>query len=448
MSMKPAEKAGGSGNILVVDDDRAMRELIRDILESTGHAVNTVSTAEQALAAMSTDSYGLLITDVRLPGMDGRTLLGRVRERWPGLPVVIVTAYGSIPDAVEAIKLGAVDYLTKPLPSPDALRALVDRVLTDTAAGAAGGDLPEGIIAEDPAFRRVIDLARAVAPKQTTVLITGESGTGKEVIAGLIHDLSPRKKMPFITLNCAALVRELLPAELFGHERGAFTGAHKSRTGRFEEASGGTLFLDEIAEMDTQLQAKLLRALQERVIEKVGGSRPIKVDVRVIAATNRNLEEEVDQGRFRDDLYYRLRVFPIHIPPLRDRPGDILPMAKHFIKLHAERESESLRVLGDEAAGVLSAHSWPGNVRELANVMERAAILAGEGKIEVEHLDLSGKTSSEVPNKSTLRDMERQAIIEALAMEGGNRRQAAKRLGIALRTLQYKINSYNLKGRV
>jgi len=436
------------GVILVVDDDASIRALFTDILETAGHRVTAVPSAEEALSRLSSGAWDLLLSDVRLPVMDGRALLGRVKERWPGLPVVMITAFGSIPDAVEAIKLGASDYLTKPLPSPDALRMLVDRILSDKASGPSSQDLPESLVVKDPAFRRVIDLARAVAPRQTTVLITGESGTGKEVVARLIHDLSPRKSGPFLAVNCAALVRDLLPAELFGHERGAFTGADKRRTGRFEQASGGTLFLDEVAEIDPTLQVKLLRAIQERIIERVGSSQPIPIDVRIIAATNRNLEEEVAKGRFRDDLYYRLRVFPIPIPPLRERPADILPLARHFLSMHRSGDGGASAELTPEAAALIESFRWPGNVRELANVIERATILSPDGRIRPEHLDLSGSRESSRSDLSTLRDMERQAVIEALALEGGNRKRAAKRLGIALRTLQYKIKEFDLTGKV
>ena len=436
------------GVILVVDDDASIRALFTDILETAGHRVTAVPSAEEALSRLSSGAWDLLLSDVRLPVMDGRALLGRVKERWPGLPVVMITAFGSIPDAVEAIKLGASDYLTKPLPSPDALRMLVDRILSDKASGPSSQDLPESLVVKDPAFRRVIDLARAVAPRQTTVLITGESGTGKEVVARLIHDLSPRKSGPFLAVNCAALVRDLLPAELFGHERGAFTGADKRRTGRFEQASGGTLFLDEVAEIDPTLQVKLLRAIQERIIERVGSSQPIPIDVRIIAATNRNLEEEVAKGRFRDDLYYRLRVFPIPIPSLRERPADILPLARHFLSMHRSGDGGASAELTPEAAALIESFRWPGNVRELANVIERATILSPDGRIRPEHLDLSGSRESSRSDLSTLRDMERQAVIEALALEGGNRKRAAKRLGIALRTLQYKIKEFDLTGKV
>jgi len=350
---------------------------------------------------------------------------------------------------VEAMKLGAVDYLGKPLSSPDELRLLVRRALDqrqlaeqfqllreEDAARFSCGDL----VADDPKMARVLDLARRVAPTNTTVLITGESGTGKELIARCIHKNSPRAPKIFVAVNCASLAPSLIESELFGHEKGSFTGAAGQHLGRFERAHGGTLFLDEIGELDGNLQAKLLRVLQEKTFERVGGTREIAVDVRVIAATNRDLKQSVADGKFREDLYYRLNTFPIEVPPLRDRPSDIPRLARFFLGKAARNLAKPHLVLTPEAEKVLLAYGWPGNVRELENTMERVAILCDD-VIEPDDLPV---TSSGPARPVLFRDIERQAIEDALRANDGNRTKTAKQLGIGLRTLQYRLKEYGI----
>ncbi|MCA9669849.1 MAG: sigma-54-dependent Fis family transcriptional regulator [Myxococcales bacterium] len=470
--------------ILIAEDERSMQELLSTILREAGHDVTVVGDGLSAIARLGGaegERFDVVLTDLRMPGADGLSVLAAAQKKCPGVPVIMITAFGSISGAVDAMRLGAFDYLSKPLPSPQALRSSVERALTrtakaDAAAGARQRDVAEtapsaddnrprrshaNIISVDQVMAQVVRTVEKVAERDTTVLLLGESGVGKEVIAKLIHESSERAKGPFVAVNCAALTESLLESELFGHEKGAFTGADMRREGRFVQADGGTLFLDEIGETSPGLQAKLLRALQERTFERVGGTESIKVDARFIAATNRDLEKAVEEGSFRQDLYYRLAVFPISIPPLRARPGDILPLAEHFVA-KLSKQDYSPATLSDDAKQALLAHDWPGNVRELQNVIERAMVLAAdEGVIEPDMLGIgvvgspvrggTGEGAVEagagaaIAGGGTLKDMEKRAIAAALAAEGGNRRKAAKRLGIALRTLQYKIKSYGLK---
>jgi two-component system response regulator FlrC len=426
--------------ILVAEDDRAMRELLGRIL--SGLPAVKLTLVADGLAAMARleHPFDLLVTDLRMPGADGMQVLELARRRWPQMPVVVLTAFGSIPGAVDAMRLGAFDYLAKPLPDPETLREVARRALSGAPSGAG-----ERLVAEDPATRAVIEQARRVAPRDTTVLLLGESGTGKEVIARLVHRASPRADGPFSAVNCAALSESLLESELFGHEKGAFTGAVARHRGRFEQADGGTLLLDEVGETSPAVQAKLLRVLQERTFQRLGGDAELTVDVRLVAATNRDLEQAVREGGFREDLYYRLAVFPIEIPPLRDRPRDILPLCEHFLQLLTRGPDRTAPVITDKAREALLAHSWPGNVRELQNVVERALVLSGGDPIGVGDLGLQPPARGKQPALGgTLKQMERRAIAAALSAEGGNRRKAAKRLGIALRTLQYKIKEYDL----
>jgi two-component system response regulator FlrC len=440
-------RGAGHFRVLVVDDERSLRTLLTRILRDEGYEVGEAASAEAALEELERRAAHLVVTDLRLPGLDGIELLRRVRKSSPETLVIVITAFGTVASAVEAMKLGAVDYLTKPLANPDELRvvvreALARRRLADDAAALrpALGGLP---LARDPAMQQVLELVTAVAPGEATVLITGESGTGKEVIARAVHALSPRASRPLVAVNCAALSETLLDSELFGHERGAFTGAHERRRGRFELADGSTLFLDEVGEMSPTLQAKLLRVLQEREFTRVGGSTLIRVDVRVIAATNRDLEQAMRQGRFREDLYYRIAVFPIPIPPLRARRGDILPLAGLFLEQAARRAGKTLGRFSPEAERALVAYAWPGNVRELMNVVERAVILERGDQVQLAHLAIQGTTTaSPPPERLNLRELERDAILRALELTGGNRREAAELLGIGLRTLQYRLKEY------
>jgi two-component system response regulator FlrC len=433
-------KRDQAARILVAEDDPSMRDLLERILSDAGHEVVAVEDGLAAIARLK-GPFDVVITDIRMPGADGIQVLAHARRRQPDLPVVVLTAFGSIPGAVDAMRLGAFDYLAKPLPDPQTLRDVVARALEGRPAGPS-----RVVVAEDPAMQKVVETARRVAQADSSVLLLGESGTGKEVIARLIHDASPRHEGPFVAVNCAALAETLLESELFGHEKGAFTGAQSRHEGQFEQADGGTLMLDEVGEMSPALQAKLLRVLQERSFQRVGGEAMISVDVRVVAATNRDLDQMVKEGRFREDLYYRLAVLPIQIPPLRERPKDVIPLAEHFVQLLGRGRAERSRPeLTPDARKALMAHDWPGNVRELQNVLERSLVLSGGGAVNAADLGLGERTRSEAGGEGgTLKDMERRAIQEALAAEDGNRRRAAKRLGIALRTLQYKIKEYGL----
>jgi two-component system response regulator AtoC len=440
--------------ILVVDDEPAQRQLLTGSL-SRDYTVVTAASGLEATQLLSHRSFDLVITDERMPGMTGIELIRWIRERAPETPVVVLTAYGSVDSAVEAMKLGAEDYLAKPLKSLDELRLVVARVLrqrmlqdknvlhqADTEA-----QFPPDVVAESEAMKRVLWLASQVAGQSTTVLLTGESGTGKEVVARFIHRSSPRAEQPFVAVNCAALTDTLLESELFGHEKGAFTGAIQNRRGRFELANGGTLFLDEIGEMSVNLQAKLLRVLQEQQFERVGGTRTIAVDVRVIAATNKDIAKAMSENTFREDLYYRLSVFPIHIPPLRERRDDIMPLATYFAGKIANRMGRPFRAFSAQAEAILKGHDWSGNVRELMNAVERALIIARGETIEAGDLPLRRAADVSVaPSLLSLAEMEKTAILAALERNGGDRRETARQLGISLRTLQYRLKEYGLVG--
>jgi two-component system response regulator FlrC len=389
-----------------------------------------------------------------MPGISGLELLDQVKRDDPGTAVIILTAFGTVEGAVEAMRKGALHYLLKPLANPDELRLTVRRVLeerrvTDEAATlrqATEAVFPFGeIVAGDAKMQAALELGRSVAPTDATVLITGETGTGKELMARAIHHWSLRAEQAFVAVNCAALAETLLESELFGHEKGAFTGAAAQRRGRFELAHGGTLFLDEVGEMTPALQAKLLRVLQEGTFERVGGMKTVAVDVRVIAATNRDMQRLVTERAFREDLYYRLSVFPIVLPSLRERPADILPLANHILTQASRRFSKRIVGFADEAQALLQDYAWPGNIRELQNVIERAAILCREDRILPAHLNLSPAPGASAPTASkTLRELEREAILAALAAHGGNRRKAAEQLGIGLRTLYARLGEYGI----
>lgn len=434
--------SSGQLGILVVEDDAALLEALVDTLALAGYRVDSAISAEAALAALRREMPGMVLSDVQMPGMDGHALLRSIKAVSPGLPVVLMTAYGQIDKAVEAMRDGASDYLPKPF-EPDRLLAIVARYLRFVQDPVGGA-----MVAEDPASKTVLDLARRVAATDATVLLTGESGVGKEVYARYIHGHSNRAKGPFVAVNCAAIPENLLEATLFGYEKGAFTGAASSQPGKFEQAQGSTLLLDEITEVPLHLQAKLLRVLQEREAERVGGRSPIRLDVRIIAASNRDLGEAVRQGRFRDDLYYRLNVFPLEIPPLRDRPKDILPLARHFLERFAGTVGKHEMRLSSAAQAELTAYDWPGNIRELGNVVQRAMILAPSAEIGPEHLLLpksSPRPEIEMEGKA-IKDVERDMILQTLERCGGSRKQAAEELGISERTLRYKLQRYRAEG--
>jgi two-component system, NtrC family, response regulator AtoC len=442
------------GRILVVDDEEGLRSFLAEALERDGHAVLTAASGEEAAALLEREGVDLVITDLRMPGrLDGHALLKKVRAEQPDVEVVVLTAHGSVESAVAAMRAGAFDYLTKPLGSPAELRLLAARALerrsllalkARVAPPSQGPVLTYGA----PAMRPVVEALRKVAPTSATVLLLGESGTGKEVAARTVHEWSARAEGPFVAVNCAALAETLLESELFGHEKGAFTGASTQRRGRIELAQGGTFFLDEIGELRPGLQTKLLRVLQEKRFERVGGTRTLLADVRWIAATNRDLEAMCARGEFREDLYHRLAVFPITMPPLRARREDLAPLAEALLRQVGEELGRPGLRLTAQAKAQLEAHGWPGNVRELRNVLERAAILA-EGR-EVGELTLGTGPRPPEPTEPgrlpavTLEELERRAIVQAIEAEGGNRRRAAERLGIGLRTLYEKLRRYSL----
>jgi len=440
MTAKPSEPA--APRILVVDDDPGQRSLLQTFLERNGHRPLVADSGEAALRLLATAPVSMMISDVRMPGMTGLETLRRARQLHAQLPVLLVTAYADIREAVGAMRDGAVNYLSKPIDLDELLRTIEQ--ITGTHAPAAAGDeppLPAGIIAVSPLMRAVFHDAALIAPSESRVLITGESGVGKEVLADAIHRWSPRAKGPLVKVNCAAIPETLLESELFGHEKGAFTGAHQARTGRFEEANGGTIFLDEISEMSPQLQAKLLRVTQDGTFRRVGSGRELHTDARILAATNKNLEALIKEGRFREDLFYRLAVVELGVPPLRERREDILPLAAHFI---AQFGGDKTRFAPAVTEG-LERYPWPGNVRELRNAMERAALLSRGGVVLPEHLPGRVRpsetgTAAVVPgDPQRLEEIERDAILATLKRLDYNRTETAKALAISRRALTYKI---------
>ncbi|MCC6535448.1 MAG: sigma-54-dependent Fis family transcriptional regulator [Burkholderiales bacterium] len=427
--------------VLVVEDDRHLLEAVCATLELAGISALGAAGGESALELLAARDIGLVLSDVGMAPMDGLALLSEVRRRRPEIPVALMTAYGVVEQAVEAMRAGAADYLGKPIEA-QALVALARRLLS-----CAGAPAPAGFVAEDPVTLELLRLAGRVAQSAATVLLSGESGSGKEMFARYVHANSPRGAGAFVAINCAAIPENLLEATLFGHERGAFTGAAQSQPGKFEQANGGTLLLDEISEMPLALQAKLLRVLQEREVERVGGRKAIALDIRVLATTNRDLEDMVREGRFREDLYYRLNVFPLRVPPLRERPRDIVPLARHFAARIAEGRRPRFSV---EAEALLRSHTWPGNVRELENTVQRALILATGEVIAAHDIVVSAAAARVVPNADAaatdIRTLERDHILATLKDVGGSRKLAVQRLGISERTLRYKLQQYRLEG--
>jgi two-component system response regulator FlrC len=433
--------------VLVVEDDAALREALLDTLRSAGLAALAAADAEGALQLLSSADIGLVISDVHMPGANGYELLSSIKRMKPYLPVVLMTAYGTVTQAVAAMREGATDYIVKPFDA----RALIDMAQRQLAARV----MPNELIAVDAESKRLVALARKIAESEATVLISGESGTGKEVYARFIRDNSLRADKPFVAINCAAIPENMLEASLFGYEKGAFTGALAAHAGKFEQAQGGTLLLDEISEMDLGLQAKILRVLQEREVERLGSTRTISLDVRVIATSNRELPEEVRAARFRADLFYRLNVMQLKLPALRERRGDILPLARRAMQACA-RSGQAALSLSADAERKLMSYDWPGNARELNNIVQRAAWLAAGGSINAADLDTGSLEPAPVIQAVSaaqdagldrdLKDRERELILATLQVTGGNRKLTAERLGISPRTLRHKLQQFKAAG--
>ena len=446
-----------TGRVLVVDDEEGIRTFLSESLERDGHDVVQAADGAEALRAAREEPFDVVLTDLHMPKVDGMTVVRTLRTEQPDVEVVVVTAFGDVTSAVEAMKLGAYDFLEKPVSGPAAVRELVAGALARRSQIASsrrtGNASAHSLSFGAPSMAPVIDALGKVAKTTATVLLLGESGSGKEVAARAIHTMSPRAAHPFVAINCAVLTENLLESELFGHEKGAFTGAHTQRRGRIELADGGTFFLDEVGELHPGLQAKLLRVLEERQFERLGGSRPLRVDVRWIAATHRDLKAMVRAGTFRDDLYHRLAVFPVRMPPLRERREDIVPLAETLLAQLAAQAGRTPAPRLDEAANRrLTAAPWPGNVRELRNALERAIILSDGGELRPEHLAIDADVFDEAPagdrvslSEGSLEELEKRAIERSLAGVGGNRRAAAEQLGIGLRTLYEKLKRYGLR---
>jgi two-component system response regulator FlrC len=442
--------------ILVVEDDTHLREAICDTLELAGQPVISADGGEAALALLAAQPVGLVVSDVRMMPVDGIALLKEIRSRYPHLPVVLMTAFADVDRAVEAMRSGACDFLLKPF-EPKALLEHVARYRLPEAID------DERVIARDAASRNLFALATRVAQTDATVLLTGESGVGKEVVARYIHQHSARRAGPFVAINCAAIPDTLLEATLFGYEKGAFTGATQAQAGKFEQAQDGTLLLDEVTEMPLGLQAKLLRVLQEREVERVGGKKPVELNIRIVATSNRDIAEAVGKGAFREDLYYRLNVFPLLIPALRQRREDVVPLARHFLAEHGGRSGRPGLHLSAAAEEALLAHGWPGNVRELENVMQRAVIFSAGESVSVDALHLVAAPGAyaahapamppapaaaplEATRTDNMRDLEREHILDTLASVGGSRKLAGQRLGMSERTLRHKLKQYREAG--
>jgi DNA-binding NtrC family response regulator len=439
-------------SILIVDDDKLIRSFILTILKEDGHRVEEAGTGRDGLEKLRGGDFDLVITDLRMPDISGIDVLREGKNIRPDTRWIIITAYGSIGNAVEAMKVGASDYLTKPFGSPDELRHVVRRVLKEAEQEQRISLMTEELGKQYPPTEMIFlgsrmetvrRLIEEVAPTPATVFLTGPSGTGKELVARLIHRLSPRRDAPFVSVHCAALAETLLESELFGHERGAFTGAASTKKGRFEIADSGTLFLDEIGDITPATQVKLLRVLQEKEFERVGGSKPIEVDVRIISATNRDLKKAVAAGLFREDLYYRLNVFPIALPTLKERREAIFPLAEYFASKFGASFGKKISGFTEGAKTALIAYEWPGNIRELQNIIERAVILSSS-VIDTPQLNLEIDSEAADTASGLLKLGEKELIRKTLAETGGNRKKAAEILGISLRTLQYRLKEYGL----
>ncbi|MBN2178688.1 MAG: sigma-54-dependent Fis family transcriptional regulator [Deltaproteobacteria bacterium] len=444
------------GAVLVVDDDRAHRTMLKTLLSGWGYVIFEADDGDTAIEKVRERSFDLILMDVRMMRMSGIEALHEIKTINPAIPVIIMTAFSSVESAVEALKKGAYDYLTKPLDF-DELQIIIERAMEHRQLREENRLLRENlgvrfdrqnIIGRSDAMEKLMETVAQVAPSDATVLLTGESGTGKELIAGAIHFNSLRKKEPFVKINCAAITETLLESELFGHEKGSFTGAERRKEGKFRQADGGSIFLDEVSEMSLAMQVKLLRVLQEREIVRVGGDEVIKIDVRVIAATNRNLIEEVEKGNFREDLFYRLNVVSLNMPSLRERREDIPLLAQHFLTQFAEKNRKDIKGLTPQAMDSLLKYAWPGNIREVMNTIERAVVLSRAEYLDEEDLSLiiRNEPAIEYSNHGNmpLEDVERNTVLETLEAAAGNKSEAARRLGITRRTLHKKLKKYGV----
>ncbi|HLU25463.1 MAG TPA: sigma-54 dependent transcriptional regulator [Longimicrobiales bacterium] len=440
--------------LLIADDERHVAEGLQMLLSEEGYTADTATDGDEAWNKVQAGDFGLVLADLKMPGMDGLELFARMREKGIDSEIIFITGKGSVATAVEAMRHGAYDYLTKPL-DLERLKALIPKALDKYNVKTANRQLQKRLerltrygemIGASEEMRQIYTIIEAVAPSNATVLIMGESGTGKELVARAIHQKSPRKKGPFIAVNCGAFPREILENELFGHEKGAFTGAINEKPGCFELAHGGTLFLDEIAEMEADIQVKLLRALEQRSFRRLGGKKEIAVDIRVIAATNQNVEEALKEGRLREDVYHRLAVIPIALPPLRDRPGDARLIAEEFLRRFAQDHDKEIKGFSEAALEFIETYRWPGNVRELKNAVERAVILAKGELIEVQDLQPRQMALDEkelrVPVGTSLQEAERLLILKTFAFTGGDHRKTAKILGIGEKELREKLLVY------
>jgi len=458
------------GRLVVIDDEVNAAAALETLLKEDGYEVARAHDARTGLALLEKSEPDVVLTDLRMPGMDGLELLAKIKEIRPETMVILMTAYGTVKTAVKAMKLGAEDYLSKPI-DVEELEVVLQKTLERKGLVEEARSLRErlehkyrldNLVGESPEMLAVFKTIRQVAPSSASVLLLGESGTGKELFAQALHQNSPRRNRPFIKVACAALPETLLESELFGHEKGSFTGAVYTRAGRFEAADGGTLFLDEIGDISPTVQVKLLRFLEEREFERVGGNKTFKVDVRIVAATHRDLKKKLEEGSFREDLYYRLNVIEIHIPPMRDRPGDIPLLAHHFLRKYSDANAKDIKGISDDVLALLLSHSWPGNVRELENAMERAVVLSSEGVLTPSHFPtLRRAAGADAPKPaagmaalgvripgSTLADLEREAILRTLEAVGGSTSKAAAILDISARKIQYKLKEYQQQGIV
>ncbi len=454
------------GRVIVIDDEVNAAAALETLLREDGYDVSRAHDARSGFQLLEKDEPDVVLTDLRMPGMDGLELLTRIKQIRPEIMVILMTAYGTVKTAVKAMKLGAEDYLSKPI-DVEELEVVLQKVLEKKSLLAEARGLRErlehkyrfeNLVGESPEMLAVFKTIRQVAPSAASVLLLGESGTGKELFAQALHQNSTRRTKPFVKVACAALPETLLESELFGHEKGSFTGAVYTRAGRFESADGGTLFLDEIGDISPTVQVKLLRFLEQREFERVGGNKTFKVDVRIVAATHRDLKKRVEDGSFREDLYYRLNVIEINIPPLRERPGDVPLLAQHFLQKYAAANGKEIQGLSDDVMALLLSHPWPGNVRELENAMERAVVLANDEKLLPAHFPTLRRTAEAPRNGtshlgvripgSTLAELEREAILRTLEAVGGSTSRAASILDISARKIQYKMREYQQQAQV